>query len=347
MFHLNERTLEKLVSGSAPVSDVERIRYHVRECRSCAHRLEEWRDNYAEVDHAYPELAHTDSATTVTAGGMVVVPESEERRWKLPQLNFANLLWILALVMALVVGYGANRLRSANDGFEAVASARARPLRPETGTGAGVPMPLASPSDSLIRLNQKAPAPVVEPTEVAVESREQSVAAAPPAAAPSPVKAPPPPARLPRSTPAMTIDTRADPPPPPAAVTPRFRSVPATEAVRRLGGALRLLQGIDADHIEIGPAAAVPGATAGLAVVRVVYRTADGGRMLLDQQLLSMDSSGGRPVDDRALERGEVAFGTAPNGVSVATWQDQTGYRISLVAQAPIDSLKRLIPLVQ
>ena len=127
MFHLNERLLEKLVSGSAPVSDVERIRHHVRDCRACAQRLEEWRDAYAEVDYAYPELAYADSATTLTAGGIVVVP-SDEPRWRLPlpRLNLANALWIVALLMALVVGYGANRLRSANDGFAAVA------LRPKT-----------------------------------------------------------------------------------------------------------------------------------------------------------------------------------------------------------------------
>jgi hypothetical protein len=113
MFHLDERLLEKLVSGSAPVSDVERIRHHVRECRSCSQRLEEWRDAYAEVDYSYPELAHRDSATTLTAGGMVVVPEEEGRHWALPRLNFANALWLVALLMALVVGYGANRLRRA------------------------------------------------------------------------------------------------------------------------------------------------------------------------------------------------------------------------------------------
>jgi hypothetical protein len=227
MYHLNERLLEKLVSGSAPVSDVERIRHHVRECRACAQRLEEWRDAYAEVDYAYPELAHADTATTLTAGGIVVVPSDEERHWALPRLNFANMLWIVALLMALVVGYGANRLRSANDGFEPVASARARPPRPETGTGAGVPMPLATPSDTLIRVNQGAPA-AAPPTEPAPLDESDEPEAAPPR-----VRAyrPESPRTEPRSTPAMTVDTRADPPPP-VAVSPSFRNVTATEAAR-------------------------------------------------------------------------------------------------------------------
>jgi hypothetical protein len=346
MFHLNERLLEKLVSGSAPVSDVERIRHHVRDCRACARRLEEWRDAYAEVDYAYPELAHADSATTVTPGGMVVVPGSEGRRW-IPQLSFANALWIVALLMALVVGYGANRLRSANDGFESVASARTRPPRPETGNGAGVPMPLAAPSsDSLVRVNQRTAAPA-PPVTSPVPAPAAAVNDGPPAGEPeTPAHRPAASRTVPRSTPAMTVDTRADPPPP-IPVSPSFRNIAATEATRRLGGALRLVRGLDADHIEVGPAAAVPGAQAGLAVVRVVYRTPDGGRMLLDQQLIPADSSGFRPIDDPTLENGETAFGTAPNGVSVATWVDEDGYRISLVAQAPIDSLRRLVPLVR
>jgi hypothetical protein len=343
MFHLNERMLEKLVSGSAPVSDVERIRHHVRECRACARRLEEWRDAYAEVDYAYPELAHADSATRFTAGGMVVVP-AEEPRWKFsfPQMNFANLLWVVALVMALVVGYGANRLRSANDGFDAIASSRVRPPRPEKGNGAGVPIPLAQPGESLRRVPQRPS--IIQPPVVISDTTDDDD---PPEPAPSRSRSYKPNAdRSSRGTPTMTLDTRADPPPP-VAVSPSFRNVVQTEAARRLGGSLRMMQGVTPDHIEVGPAAAVPGALSGLAVVRVVYRTPDGGRMLLDQQLIPADSAGFHPIDDPTLENGQVAYGTAPNGVSVATWVDHEGYRISLVAQAPVDSLKQLVPLVR
>jgi hypothetical protein len=345
MFHLNERVLEKLVSGSAPVSEVERIRHHVRECRSCNQRLEEWRDAYAEVDYSYPELAHRDSATTLTAGGMVVVPEEEGHHWALPRLNFANALWLVALLMALVVGYGANRLRSENDGFAAAAAATTvRVPRPESGTGAGVPMPLAAASDTLIRL---APTPKPAPPTNSARDRDELPASDEPAA-------PPPPRPVVRAAPARTdarpvaaTNRSAAELPPQVAASPSFRSIAPSEATRRLGGALRLLNGLEVDHIEVGPAAAVPGALSGLDVVRIVYRTPEGGRMLLDQQLIPADSTGFHPVDDPTLEHGGAAFGTAPNGVSVATWVDSQGYRISLVAQAPIDSLKQLLQLVK
>jgi hypothetical protein len=82
-------------------------------------------------------------------------------------------------------------------------------------------------------------------------------------------------------------------------------------------------------------------------VIRLVYRTPDGGRLFLDQQRIPTDSDGLRSIDDPTLESGETAFGSAPNGVSVASWLDEDGYRLSLAARTPLDSLKRLVPLVQ
>lgn len=117
--------------------------------------------------------------------------------------------------------------------------------------------------------------------------------------------------------------------------------------MRRLGGPVRSLQSYDLDHLEVGSASAVPGAQAGLDIVRVVYRTPDGGRILLDQQLIPTDTSGFRPIDDPTLESGQTAYGTSPTGVSVATWLDEEGYRLSLVAQLPLDSIKKLVPLVR
>jgi hypothetical protein len=130
-------------------------------------------------------------------------------------------------------------------------------------------------------------------------------------------------------------------------VSTSFRRVTLFEASQKLGGKVRLIQGLTADHIELGPSSAVPGSQHGLDVVRVVYSAPNGGRILLDQQLIPADSSGFRPLDDPTLESGETAFGTAPNGVSVGTWLDNDGYKMSLVARASADSLRRLVPLVR
>jgi anti-sigma factor RsiW len=117
MFHLNDRLLEKLIDGSASGSDVHRIRNHTESCRACARRLEEWRDNYQELDQHFPELAtESGPAATVTPGGLVLMPSVEEprRRW---ELELSTLLWIATVLMALLVGYGASRLRQPNEGM--------------------------------------------------------------------------------------------------------------------------------------------------------------------------------------------------------------------------------------
>jgi hypothetical protein len=349
MSHLDERVLEKLVTATASASEVDRIRRHVAGCRPCARRLEEWRDNFAEVDHSYPELTEDDrSSATLTAGGLVLVPTRAAGRRL--QLDFANLLWVIALVMAVVVVYGAHRLRSAKDGFSAIPTVR-RPVAfpPESGNGAGAPIPLAQPSDSLIRVAQRSAPPPATGVQQTPATTPRPAADLPRPQAEPATKPKPDPGR---SMPAHSAATTPEPSPAPEPVaqlpvSPRFRAVPVAEATQRLGGPLRLLRGLDPDHVEVGPASAVPGAQAGLNVIRVVYRAPDGGRMLLDQQLIPADSSGFRPIDDPALESGQTAFGTAATGVSVATWLDEDGYRISLVAQAPVDSLRRLVPLVR
>jgi len=92
MFHLSDRLLAKLIDGSATTADLQRIRRHVDECRACARRLEEWRDNFAEVDERFPELAvDAGPLATVHAGGLVMLPGSEPSRRVVPDLNHTPL----------------------------------------------------------------------------------------------------------------------------------------------------------------------------------------------------------------------------------------------------------------
>ena len=137
-------------------------------------------------------------------------------------------------------------------------------------------------------------------------------------------------------------------PKPDASVTmPGFRRVALGEASRRLDGGIRFLSNLNPDHVELGPGSAVPGAQASLDVVRVVYNTPDGSRILLDQQRIPLDESGFRPINDAALENGDTLYGSSAQGVSVATWVDDDGYRMSLALRAPPDSLRKLIRRVR
>jgi hypothetical protein len=253
-----------------------------------------------------------------------MLPGSEPVRRYSPDLT--TILWIGAVLMALLVGYGASRLRQPSDGMAMSSMDVRSTVRPHTPAAA---RPAGSTRDTTR-------ADSARPT-TALSNPPSPVPATPAATTTtSPTR--------PQPQPSSKPDTVASAPIP---VSPRFRSAARAEAARRLGGPLRVVPGFTIDHIEVGPASAVPGAQAGLDVVRVVYRTPRGGRMLLDQQLIPAGSDGLRPIDDPTLESGETAYGSAPNGVSVATWLDEEGYRISLVAQAPLDSLKKLVKLVR
>ncbi len=313
MFHLNDRLLEKLIDGSAAPADVERIQRHAESCRACARRLEEWRDNYPEVDQHFPDLAlEAPPSSTVTPSGMLLLPREDLSREG--GFDSATGLWVGVVILALIVGYGANRLHLRTEGMDFTAQDLQLPPEPSASPAAGGPAPgPGAPSAAAGSDSARAPRPAARPSTTAPS-------------APAPPREPPP-GRL--------------------AVSDRFRAITAAEGARRLGGRLRTLRGSEPDHIEVGPASAVPGAQRGLDVVRVVYRTASGGWILLDQQRIPVDSTGFRPIDDPTLESGQTAYGTSATGVSVATWLDDAGYRISVAVQAPVDSLRRLVQLVR
>lgn len=348
MFHLDERVLEKLVTGAASGNEAARYSRHAGSCRQCSRRLEEWRDNFQEIDEIYPWLGETDgSVETVTPAGIMVSPGSAG--WSLPRIDAANALWIVALLMALLVGFGAHRMRKADAGLDLAGAVR-RPPPASSGSGAGAVMPndtgIRAPESRSILANQPAPAPAPARTQ-SKPTPPRPVRAAAPKATPRPRSAAAPSRgeSLPDSDARPAVPASSTPAPMP--VSSNFRRVTLAEASQRLGGQVRLIEGVSLDHVEVGPSTAVPGSQAGLDVVRVVYRGTTGARILLDQQLIPVDASGFRPLDDPALENGETAFGTAPNGVSVGTWLDNDGYRISLVARASVDSLRRLVPLVR
>jgi len=304
MFHLNDDILQKLIAGSATPIDVQRIRRHVEECRACARRLEEWRDNFSEVEERFPELAiETGPAATVSSDGLVLLPTGDQRRRF--ELDLTTTLWIGVVFMAILVGYGAVRLSDRQDDLP--------------GVFLGPPVPAAAipPPDT------------TRPADTA--TRQAAV---------------PPPAPQPISPPASPTASTTSPSARPLPVSPSFRSIRLADAARQLGGRVRQLRGMEPDHVEIGPASAVFGAQANLDVVRVVYRAADGSRILLDQQLIPADTSGFRPLDDPTLESGETTFRTVA-GLSTATWLDEEGYRISLSARIPTDSLRKLVQLVR
>jgi hypothetical protein len=133
----------------------------------------------------------------------------------------------------------------------------------------------------------------------------------------------------------------------PAGTRDAFRRASLEQAVTRLQGTIRLIDGMHSDHVEIGPGRLVYGADSTRDVVRVLYGEA-GHQLVLDQQRTSVPEneageerrdaqpSGGR------LGLGDTVFTPVPGGQRRLRWLDRSGFWLSLTGRIPSDSLRKL-----
>jgi hypothetical protein len=310
MFHLSDSTLKKLRSGSLSAVERGRIERHVEECRACARRPEEWRDLFPAVDHAIPEIARRSAPMRAhTASGLLVVPSESHRPWW--RLNPHFLAWMGIILLAAGLGWGGFRMLGKEDNPEGSFGVNPEPAYTPVHPGT-TPSVSTDPrvGDSLL-----------------ISGAGQPSLGRPDDATTTAVAAAPSPAGLP--------------------VSRGFSTITVGDAMHRLGGPLRGLAGVEPDHLETAPGTAARGSMRRLPVVRVVYRSGDTGRILIDLQRIPVDSSGFRPNDDPTLESGAVRYDSGPDGMNSATWIDDDGYRISVSALASPDSLKVLVQQVR
>jgi hypothetical protein len=129
-----------------------------------------------------------------------------------------------------------------------------------------------------------------------------------------------------------------------------FRRADLEEAVARLGGSIRLIDGMRIDHVEVGPGWRVPGAAPDLDVVRIVYADGQGRRVVLDEQRFapSTDTSAAeRERADGGMEYGDTLTTAAPNGQVRVRWVDRERFWLSLTASLPPDSARSLVGRVR
>ncbi|MEP6574028.1 MAG: hypothetical protein ABJD11_15095 [Gemmatimonadota bacterium] len=397
-FHVSEHTLDSLLRHRLSAAQLARLQQHVQSCHACSRRVEEWRDNYQEVEAAIPAMEHTSFRVASLPGAPIVLVPSSPGEFR-ASFDVSKLLWPAAVILALAVGFGASRFTgSQSEGMSPPPQADLPPdpSRAATPAPTSPALPAIATRDSLsasrlsdslrqvsaARQAATKPAPPVaqpvsrpapQPAATAAKSgttkptgqvatnasRSATPAPQPPSRSArdtaSQRQAQRPPATQPATTPAPVASRPAPSRPftessestgtPPSAIG--FTRIGLDAAVQRLGGSIRLIEGLDPDHIEIGPGDSVPGAQRGADVVRVIYRARNGGRILLDQQRIPADASGWRHVNDPLLENGDTLVGTSPAGVSVATWVDPKAYWISVVGQMSQDSLKRMLRRVR
>jgi hypothetical protein len=129
-----------------------------------------------------------------------------------------------------------------------------------------------------------------------------------------------------------------------------FRPAELEEAVARLGGSIRLIDGMRIDHVEVGPGWRVAGAARNRDVIRIVYVDDQGHRVVLEQQRIA------QPADttaaehqgaDVGMEYGDTLTTEAPDGQVRVRWVDRERFWLSLTASLPADSARALVGRVR
>jgi len=130
-----------------------------------------------------------------------------------------------------------------------------------------------------------------------------------------------------------------------------FRPADLEEAASRLGGTVRLIDGLRIDHVEVGPGWRVAGAAPSLDVVRTLYIDLQGRRVVLDQQHLAQPEpdtvAAERQGADVGMALGDTLTTEAPDGQVQVRWVDRERFWLSLTANLPADSVRALIGRVR
>jgi hypothetical protein len=309
MPHLDEGTLHALLDGEIPSAELPPIQAHLGACPECRARLAEEQDLLAESDRLIEVLELPEAAPALAP-----IHTAPRRVWP------TRLAWAATLVLAAGLGY------SVRGGPAEPAPAASRDAGAELR--ADEPAALAVPP---------APEPVTQSRDQAAAAALRR-AAPPKASSPSEKAAVRNAAPVEEKAEQLVIRVDTAPPPAPGAVQPPIRPTapasalgrvgalrqeaarlreaapagaladaaplaqPATlpEAMRVLGGSLRLIDGMIPDRLEI------LGHT-----VRVVYRTGFG-ELLLAQELqdgvvrFNLIAPRGFPADSLERLRGRV-----------------------------------------
>lgn len=324
MSHPDEGTIQALLDGELDAEQRSRIELHLSACASCAARLDEARAFQQEADRLVEMV--------------VVPPASVLRRGARRRTQVRALAWAASIVVAVAAGYWGRgttfsppaELREGDRPTQTVAATPpattiAPPAVPapavDTAPDAGAAAKSRRPAEPLAAARPDAGRDASGEARDAAPRPEAKVldraAAAPPAAAER-----------------EALDARANEATPNAnrladetATTWRVASM--EEAVRVLGGQIRLIDGLTPNRIEVGPGTAVAGAEPSLQVVRVVYA---GGAIMLDEQ---------RPAPVLGARKEAVASGAFAQRPAPG-WQEQGEIRFVVTGSVSVDSLRAL-----
>lgn len=360
MRHINDQTLDQLLEDSLGDQDERELEMHIQQCHTCAARLREWEVLFPQIRGVAPavegQLEEALAASPVRSS-VVILPD-----WtpppEAPQAprTRPSKLWAVVGVLAIAAAWlGFRNTDVTND--EPTLVANEPPPQPSTdtqvgalGSGVGLTPSAFAESAAANAVQKDAGAPVVDSvderdslpateeappprddppaapeTRVAVDEENRPAITSREEPVRFPIKSPEktPPATQPAPEVARPTNTGGGTPLPVA-----FTRVSLGEAISRLGGPVRLIEGMTPEVVEVAAGTALPGADPDHAVVRLIYNSPTG-RIILDQQRLNR----------RGPQEPDIAINTAASGVSVAQWVDWKGYWISLASRTNQESL--------
>ena len=317
MSHPDEGTIQMLLDGELDPAERRRVERHVDECAACAATLAEARGFLEEADRLV---------------GVLEVPQRAPRRRVAPRRRalVRTLAWAASIVVAVGAGYWARGSTPLATNTTILQDGEAHPepdAAPPPLAARNEPVRAAVPAESGARRDTDAAKATGEAKEA---ERARADAPAPKAIAPSPAS----PATANRAERAAQPEALAAPLARAAdeAAIGRWRVIAMEEAVRLLGGQLRLIDGLTPDRVETGPGTAVAGADPALPLVRVVYAS---GAVVLDQQ---------RPliVADARQAAAAKAVGGVATESSATAWRQQGAIRFVVTGSVSTDSLRAL-----
>lgn len=290
MSHLDDGTLHALLDGEIPSNELAEVQAHLAACAECRTRLEQERVFATEALDLVQMIEVPEEAPAVAAAPMPAAassgPTTERERAR--RINWARgFAWAASVIGAVGLGYVARGFLGTSDAVRSAVPDSAQPVVTNLETRRAEPAPSEPPRDAPTPSPEPAPPPPSRQlagktnqvrAQVDTAARLDEVRSAPSAAPP----AAPPTADQNASGGAAARDARelrARLEAPSGLVQMKaaapIEALTFPEALRRLDGSIRLIQGLVPSRLEAqGPE------------VRVVYPAAQG-ELILHQELVN------------------------------------------------------------
>lgn len=327
MRHTDEATLHELIDRSLAPVQARRVEAHLAACEACRSRLAEAR----ALVHETAVLIATLDAPAADATPVAAAPH--RRR------GLALLGWAASIAAAVGLGFawhapagqtGTAAAAGRNDASAGITVAEA-PAK-------AVPSPTSRPpAENPIR--RRTAATANGSVASLADRREHGLAPVPA----RPRATPTPPEVLRQHQPgAVALDAAPAAPPGHSDA----HTITLDEAVQRLGGSIRLIDGLDPVSVARVPGTMVDGADPRREAVLVRYLDPTLGAIQLAQQRIltadSLDASAPPAPTATAPRTMQSTRGPAGDALATVSWKDGHGFQMTLTAAVPAGSLAAL-----